>query len=393
MRIPTLDSEGERGQVPGLGIFAVLVFGAVALVVLSIILLLGMQLVGQAAIGLGSVQPPANYTSGPDPVTGEAVEFADTAGPSKVLAVYSVKDSTGYGVFLTGAADSYYQSKKKVNLASDDTWSVSTWAEVAAAGENDTMTAVSADGRVLIQYNGSTSEWVGWYYDDGTGNSYRLAGGAPNQPGNLTLVTVTANASHVVLYRNATQLDVQSVTTDAVENADLGAGNWHGTLDETRVFDDFTNASEQSTLHSEPVAPRPRRDRTARIMFDEGSGSVADIYFTGTAATLSNHSWVSGLAGHELTDGADYTLNQHSGTITALDGGKIDGAPVVWVTYRYEGLNDVGVVARNIGRSFELFGESVIVIPAAALLATLIGGLVGAITLAGGRGGTERGGR
>ena len=380
---------GERGQ---LGVFAVLVFGAVALVVLTITLLFGMQLVGAFANGLGAVQAPHNVTSSPDPITGEAVEFADTQGPSSVLGVYSVEDSTGYGLYLTGASDSYYQSKESVNLAADDTWSVSTWARVNASATSDTMTAVSANGRVLIQYNGSTSEWVGWYYDDGTGNSYRLSGSAPNQPGNLSLVTVTSNATHVVLYRNTTQLDVRDISTSSVEDAELNASNWHGTLDETRVFDDYTNASEQSDLHSNPVAPRPDRTRTARLTFDEGSGSTTAIYFTGTVATLSNHTWVDGLEGHELTDGVDYTLNQDSGTITALDGGRIDGAPVVWVTYRYEGLNDVGVVARNMNGAFELFGTSVLVIPATAVLATLIGGLVGAISVLGSRGGRNGGG-
>jgi ABC-type Fe3+ transport system permease subunit len=50
------------------------------------------------------------------------------------------------------------------------------------------------------------------------------------------------------------------------------------------------------------------------------------------------------------------------------------------------------------GDAFELFGTSVLVIPAAAVLAVLIGGLIGAVTMVGGgalpgMGGGMRGGR
>lgn len=50
------------------------------------------------------------------------------------------------------------------------------------------------------------------------------------------------------------------------------------------------------------------------------------------------------------------------------------------------------------GNAFQLFGTSVLVIPAAAVLAVLIGGLIGAVTMVGGgalpgMGGNRRGGR
>jgi len=45
------------------------------------------------------------------------------------------------------------------------------------------------------------------------------------------------------------------------------------------------------------------------------------------------------------------------------------------------------------GNAFELFGTSVLVIPAAAVLAVLIGGLIGAVTMVGGGGLPGMGGR
>lgn len=376
----TTPNQNSRGQPNGLGVFAVLVVGAIALVVFTLTLLLGMTLVGSIAAEIGGA-PPGNKTVSPDPATGTAVEFAETEGASEVLEVYQVQDSTGRAIALTGAPDSYYQSRERVDLAADDTWSVSTWARVDSGAAGETMTAISANGRVLIQYNGTSGEWVGWYYDDGTGNSYRLAGAAPNQPQNLSLVTLTANGTHVTLYRNTTQLDTQSVTTAAVESAELNATGWNGVLDEARVFDDATNASEQATLHANPVAPRPARNRTARLMFDEGSGKTTAIYFTPTVADLSNTTWVaSGLPGHTLDEGTDYEIDADSGTITALAGGRIDGAPVVWIDIRYKSLNAVGEVGAAISGAFGLFGASVLVVPAVAVLAVLVGSLVAVVS-------------
>jgi len=370
----------DRGQ---LGIFWWLLAGAVMLVVLTITLLFGMLFVGQTASDLGETGDISNKTASPDPVTGQAVTFEDSDGASEILQVYQVNDSTGYAIELTGADDSFYESNSNIDLASDGNWSVSTWARVDDDAGDENMTAVSANGRVIIQYNGSDGNWSVWYYDDGTGNSYVLETDAPDQPGNLTLVTATANNTHIKVYRNDTLAATENLSTSSVEDADLNATNWDGTLDETRVFDDGTNDSEQSDLYNNPVAPRPERNRTARLMFDEGSGDRTAIYFTPTYADLSNHTWVTtGLDGHILTDGTDYTLNQDSGTITALDGGRIDGAPVVWIDYQYQALDDVGQGGKNMGGAFGLFGQAVIVIPAIAVLVTLVGGLLGGVMYA-----------
>ncbi len=377
MRIPA----SGRGQTDGLGVFLLLVYGAVTLVVVTVILLIGMQFVGATAIDLGSVESPTNDTASPDPITGSAVSFEDTSGPTEILEVYRVEDSTGTAIRMDGSSDSFYQSQQAVTLAEDDTWSASTWARVQDGVTSGNRTALSVQGRVLIQHNATSDEWVGWYYDDGTGDSYRLTAAAPDQPGNLTLVTLTANATHVVLYRNASKVVSRDLSTSAVEDPELGASNWNGTVDETRLFDDYTSTSMQSVLHSNPVAPRPQRDRTARITFDEGSGDSTAIYFSSTRADVNNIAWVAGLAGHELSSGSDYTLDQSAGEITAVDGGRIDGAPVVWISYRYEGLNDVGETGRVLGAAFGLFGRSLPVVAAVAVLATIVVSLVGAVAM------------
>lgn len=366
----------------GLGIFLVLIIGSVALVVFTVTLLLGMTLVGGMAADMGETIEPYNTTASPNPEPGTAIQFANTAGKREVIEVYQVNDSTGYAVNLTGADDSYVQSKESVNLAADDTWSVSTWARVDSDAQTQTMTAVSANGRVLIQYNGSAGNWSAWYYEEGDRDSWRVNVTA-NQPGNLSLVTATSNGTHFWIYRNATKGQVVNITGSNIANATLNATNWHGTLEETRVFDDETNDSEQSALYNNPVAPRDERNRTARIMYDEGKGSTTAIYFTGTQADLSNFTWTkSGLPGHELTEGADYELRKADGTITAIVGGSIDDAPVVWIDYRYQALSNLGELNEALQVAFGLISRAAIAIPAIAVLIVLIGGLFGAIKLA-----------
>lgn len=60
--------------------------------------------------------------------------------------------------------------------------------------------------------------------------------------------------------------------------------------------------------------------------------------------------------------------------------------------------DEANSTVNSTGNAFQLFGTSVLVIPAAAVLAVLIGGLVGAVTMVGGgalpgMGGQMRGGR
>lgn len=87
-------------------------------------------------------------------------------------------------------------------------------------------------------------------------------------------------------------------------------------------------------------------------------------------------------SGTELTDGTDYEWFPDNGTLSIQD-----GSSAVTRTYNvtYSGdESEYGSATRSTtdstGDAFELFGTSVLVIPAAAVLAVLIGGMVGAIS-------------
>jgi len=368
-------ADAARGQT---GIFMTLVIAAVALVMFTVVLLVGVSLVDGVVSGIGGQAGPVNTSASPDPVTGQAVSFEDTSGEATVTQVYDVVDSRGYAVALTGASDSYVQTDSDVTLTSDATWSVSTYAAVDATATGTTMTALSVDGRILLQYNGTAGSWAAWYYNESSRNSYRVSVTAPD-PTNLTRIEARHNGSALTIYRNTTQGTTATTGTSNTADAWPDATNWDGRLDETRTFDDPLPSSERASLVTNPVGPAPGTNRTARLMYDQGGGTTTPIYFAGADATLSNASWVGGLPGASLTEGADYELDTGAGTITALANGRIGGAPVVWIDYRYNPADEVASLGQTLVESYGIFGVAALVIPGVAVLAVLVGGLALAV--------------
>lgn len=86
-------------------------------------------------------------------------------------------------------------------------------------------------------------------------------------------------------------------------------------------------------------------------------------------------------------------------SIVLLFGQDIAGEFADGINVDNEYSDAANSTVNSTGDAFELFGTSVLVIPAAAVLAVLIGGLIGAVTMVGGGalpgmgGGMRRGGR
>jgi len=85
-------------------------------------------------------------------------------------------------------------------------------------------------------------------------------------------------------------------------------------------------------------------------------------------------------------------------SIVLLFGQDIAGEFAEGIDVNNEYSDAANSTVNSTGDAFELFGTSVLVIPAAAVLAVLIGGLIGAVTMVGGgalpgMGGMGRGGR
>lgn len=255
-----------------------------------------------------------------------------------------VVTSRGYAVNLTGANDSYVRSKQGIDFSQDDTWSVSLWARLDNDATAEEQTALSLNGRLVINYNQTSSEWVVWYYDDGSRDSYELSVTGPNQPANFTNIQVTSNETHLQVYRNNTLGDTANLTTSSIVDAPVTSENWNGRLEEVRTVDDVLSVSERQELVDNPVEPQPGTNRTARIMFDEPYESSQLVLFSGTELEQSNVTFSQGFEGRQLTEGqyavtADYTWNENGPRIRLLEGGSADDIPVAYVDYTKSGID------------------------------------------------------
>lgn len=300
----------------------------------------GLMIVITLSLGNILVSDIADNTAGIEMPGDEVVELGATNEFTTINngegTDETVRNSRGYAVNLTGSDDSYVESKDGYTIAEDNTWAVSTWARVDSDASSDDMTAVSANGRVIIEYAGSRSEWSVWYYDEGNRDSYMVNVSAPNQPANFTNVIAWSNGTHLTVYRNNTQGEVVEISGDNSVDAPVSSTNWNGRLDEVRTFDSPINDSVRSEIVASPIAPQPDTNRTSRVMFDEPDKNSQSIFFTGTRMEHSNVQFSPGLDGQVLSRGTDYEWNTEGPQIKPLSGGELDGAPVAYVDYTFE---------------------------------------------------------
>lgn len=308
----------------------------VAAMVLAMILLVGTTLLGDITSGEEGVR----NNVGESALLGDTSTFISLGdGEGYDETVY---DSRGHAINTTGANDSYVKSTQGYEIASDDTWSVSVWGHVDSGSSGETMTAVSLNGRVVINYNGSDGNWTVWYYDESSTNSYQANVSAPDQPSALVNVQVVSNGSHMTIYRNNSSGETVNVSGSNIADAPVKATNWDGRLDELRTFDDALNGSQRGALYNDGVGPLANGTRTSRVMFDEPDAGQQQIFFTNADLEQSNVSFSEGLAGEEMTSAsallgqADYEWEATGPRIRPVSGGELEGAPVAYVDYEYE---------------------------------------------------------
>lgn len=255
----------------------------------------------------------------------------------------TVVDSRGYAVNLSGRADSYVTTDNQINIATDDNWTVSVWARPDAEVTSGKQTAVSIDGRIVISYDATASNWTAYYYDTGSTNSYRVNVSAPDSPGgNFSNIIVTRNDSTLSIYRNNTLGESKSVTGENTVTADVNSTNWDGRLEELRTFNEALNNSKRDRVYSEPVRAISGVERTSRIMFDQPRRKNQLVFFANAQLQQSNVSFSDGLSGHEMqskslfSSNADYEWSNEGPQLKPLAGGGLDGAPVAYVEYTFK---------------------------------------------------------
>lgn len=346
----------------------------VGVIVIMVVALVGMTVI-DGVIDVSPSGETESRSASPLVTVDSPVSFADTSlFAGKVESVDRVRDSAGYALKLRGAPDSEYQSDQSFKIANDGTWTVSVHTAWNDSYGTTNGTVYSLDGRVLLQYDNTTSQWIGWYYDESTTYSHRVNVSATNQPGKLQNIQIVGNGTHIAIYRNNTRGEVADLGVERYEDPLLDASHWAGRQDELRGFDTAANASVRQQLIDSPVKPLNGQERRYRVMFDEGGGSTEPVYFTGASLSLSNTTYMPGLAGNDLLEGADYSVNLEEGSITALRGGDLDTAPTVFVEFTYTPNQAASELGSSIAGSFELFA----IVPV-VFLAVLVFVVVGSL--------------
>lgn len=286
-----------------------------------------------------------------------------------------VYNSLGNAINTTGADDSYWQSSENLSILSGDTWTLSVWARVDSEASSRTMTVVSADGRLLVMYNGSAGNWTAWYYDDGSRNSYQINVSAPDQPGNLTNVMVVRNGTNLTIYRNTTEGETADLSNTSSVDTQMESENWDGRIDEVRAFDDALNTTSRSNHHQNPVDPLPGTNRSARIMFDEAGRNIQLLFFASGHIETSNATYSDGLDGQQMDAGrfaalgADYKWDVVGPKIKPIEGGELEYAPVAYVDYNTQSRLDT--LADDWNTAMALAGLLFLLLPLGVLVVYL----------------------
>jgi len=321
--------------------------GIVTAITVSIALLIGILVVGQLGFfAQPGIADQVEYDAVGLEGTNTFVAFNDGLGTEE-----KVWKTTGFALQLQGAQNSYAESTSVLSLGGNSNFTLSTWASVNESATSANMTAVSYDGRVMIQYLDGT--WSGWYYDESTRNSHRVNITATS-PTARSLVTVTANETHLSIYENTTQGETTSITTSSLADGTLNTTNWDGVLEETKAYSQGSNATQVTSLYNNPIEPQQRTDKQFRVMWDQPD-RVQYVVYADAGIDVTNGKWVAGFAEQQMQSknilGGDYEWQTDGPRIKPLSGGELDGFPVAYASYKYDTALDAQIdgIANSLG--------------------------------------------
>lgn len=246
-----------------------------------------------------------------------------------------------------------------VNL-SNSSWAVMASAQLAdadVAPDNLTYNLYAYDNEsILLQLD--HGDWVA-YYDNGTHSALaRVDAPAPRDKTGV-LSSDTAFTRVIATYNQTTETLTLSRAgeawdTDSMDNAtearNLSIG-WIGAIDEVRTFDSAVDNATITAYGDDPIQPFPDAERSSRLMFDEGSGTETAVYVDGSVATIQGAQWTEGIDGPAtggffdsltsttLSEGDDFLLDSNPFSMRLVEGGYLEGAPVVFVQWHWNSLS------------------------------------------------------
>jgi len=337
-------------------------------------------------IGIAVVNPVISTTTGGDSgAQGERiVTSVELGGAGQFVAIdddyghnQSVYDSRGYAVHFTASNDSYLAADKDVTLSTGGNWTVSLWASLnQSAATGVTHAVVNLDGQLIVTHNDTTSDWTAHYYDEGDRTGTNVSVNAPDQPGVLANIQVVRAGDTLTIYRNNTAGESADLNDSGVFEAPVNATDWHGRLEELRVYDDALSSSTRSNLYQDPNGPTTGHNQTARAMFDEPYRSSQRLYYTSAVLQQSNVSFQQGHAGQTVDEGdfavlgADYKWRSDGPELAPVGGGRLDGAPVAYVDYNEQRVSTTDLT-RQFSSALVLAGLIPVVLVVGYIVTTL----------------------
>lgn len=298
------------------------VIGAIIVLVLATLLIAYLFSLLSGVLGIGGVLE-------------EGVELvSDTGTLSDADAVnLTFNQSLGTQALFDGTGS--VSASTDLELGPDAT--VCTWARPVATGEN--MTTLSWDGEYRFQYHGAnaTPVWVGYFYNESSRTSTDVTVPA-NETSTPTLLCLETAGDTLTLSANVTRTASENMTTETAADTHIfNLSAWNGTVEETRVYNRSLNVTDETAFHGDPTTALKTTPADVRVMYDKrslGAVSTIPVYADGApgpyvGSVSGGVSVVSGFPEVAIVDGVDYTRS--GGTITALAGGALENAPVVFV--------------------------------------------------------------
>lgn len=289
----------------------------IAAVVIAIVGLVGLAVVGAVA----------DVTTDSTGLEVQVLEPApsDPTVISGIPEDATVRATTGDGVRL-GGNGSYVADPADPAVVRNGEWAVAAVVEPGATVDQvDTRTIYAKDNETVhLLYE--SGEWT-LRAENATGAT-AYANASASLTGTTTLSGAYNESAGVVeLYVNGSLAATAPYTSNTV--ARDPAADWIGTVDEVRLWNRSLTRSEHRAYHDTP-ARAIAGDRALRLMFDSDRVFVA-YFASGDATGVGDVTQTDGVADPGLSRGADYRIDTNAETIETVDGGLVDGAPVLIV--------------------------------------------------------------
>jgi len=215
-------------------------------------------------------------------------------------------------------------------------WTICTHAAASSAvvSSDGTRTLLAVDGSVL-RYNGSTDQYVVYYWNESSRTTQRAAVSiSETDATQLQPICVVHDSGAFTVHTRTQESPTVSGTADNAQMPGSTTG-WDGVVEETRLYGRALDSQNQTRYGDDPTQALPGPAPAARLTYDTRDSDLSSlpVYFAGSTATADNVTRVDGATGPTLSEGSDY--RRVGDAVAVLDGGVLEPTgEVLYVDYR-----------------------------------------------------------